>query len=123
MKKYILILSFISFSFISFSRTGIPGFENYSLYYGTFFTPKYGFSNHFELQYEYQQGRGCIYKPLNYFGFGLSATFFEKGEEYGLKYAYNPLRKSYKITRRSIIVPYIYLQGNVKLLYETINKE
>ena len=116
-KKFILLFSVLSIPFIGNTKGG--GFENYSLFYGTLYNPTHGILNHFELQYDINSGYSCIrrYKP-KYFGFGLSATFYEQGEEYGLKYSYNLFRKSLRISRKSILVSYLFLQGNVKNIYE-----
>lgn len=122
MKKKFAILLFILIPF--FGNALMGSYKNYSFFYGIHHTSTSNFSNNFEILYDFKSS-SCLtgHRRPRHYGFGLNATFSGKYEEYGIKGFYNPFRISLRVTRKSSLTPYAFLQTNIKRTYETHKSE
>lgn len=83
-----------------------------SLSYGRMLQQNSDHSNSFELLFN-RGGRSCLVRH-NYYGLGVSISSNSKYVERGFKAQINPTNSIVRITAGSRLVPYVYIQGNLK---------
>lgn len=84
----------------------------YSIHYGGSWRQGYRPGQQIELLAEHAF-QSCIRKTT-YYGFGISATFSPVYTEYGIRGLVNPTHYMWRLSRKMRVMPYCYLQVNLK---------
>ena len=107
-KRSLIIAVFLAASLFSFA--GNYPIRNIGFSYGGVFYPGQ-YANQFEVSYE-NYFKSCITRSP-YYSVGLHLNSHPLGNEYGMSVAVNPTRLGLPISRRSMLMPYLFYQGNL----------